>query len=188
MSHSYSKITVFLVFLLVALVSAKSFAVEKRSKEEIDSIYKKAIEGSYEMSTKDGPVVCYPNVITEEEKKIGFSIPCAPKDFKYVPSVDFEEEVTSDREGIWTEEEIKSNPDKPSISRNIVYVGDKRIIISQMIGGFCTPRSCPTKILVETGGKRKIKDIGLACASNQSYFIDKETERANLCGRIYNLK
>jgi len=174
----------FLAFAVAALSAGNACADYAKSRKELEELYAKATAGSYEMSTKDGPVVCYPSALAEEELRDKMVPPCASKNYIYLPSVGVQEGTFHDKTDIWTDDEVWT-PSGAWIWENWAIVGETEVLFSMPVGGMCgTPSSCPFRVRFTKGKESVIKgwpETGMACAATYYVFIRNDLKELLAC-------
>lgn len=141
--------------------------------------------------TEANPVVCYPEVLTENEKDMGMQIPCEKKNYIHIPRIKVQENVTHDREGMWTDQEVKdsiiSGNKGAWIWSNTTKVNGVEVTLSAVTAGLCnTPAVCPFRVRFRERGKPDVikgwPDIEQGCASGKYYFIRNDFKEIVACG------
>jgi len=140
---------------------------------------------------KEETEVCYPEVLTEQERQLGMGIPCAKKNYIHVPLTDVQRNVQHDASGIWTDQEVKDSKIEGALGGVLIWgktvkVGATEVTVSMIAAGLCgTPAVCPFRVRLRTSGKPDVlkgwPKSDQACASGKYYFIRDDFKELVAC-------
>lgn len=128
--------------------------------------------------------VCYPEALTDEDRRLEMEVPCAPKDYVYMPLTRVQKNAQKDPESIWSDEEMQ-DPEGVNVLQKTTKVGATEVTISMYVGfKFCSPSSCPVRVRFRNPGHADVvKDAGILCASKEYYFMRKDLKELLVCSR-----
>ncbi len=142
-------------------------------------------------SASNEDIVCYPESLDENERKLGIEVPCAPRNYLHVPLINIQKDTFHDRNGIWEDDEVW-NPDGSWVWDNTVKVDATEATVTMVTGGMCgTLSTCPVKIRIRKSGQPDEiygwPKMGLLCADVKYYFIRDDFKELLACGKHYPL-
>jgi hypothetical protein len=182
-------VRVFLAFLLVAMLCCGAQAAE--------GTVSKVDKGQTAGVTASEPDVCYPEVLTENEKKAGMKIPCGKKYYIYVPLTEIQKHAEHDRSGIWSDKEVQDSKVQGYVGgvwiwEKTINIGATEVTVSMIAAGLCNTMSvCPFRVRLRTLGKPDVvkgwPKIDQACAAGNYFFIRDDFKELVACDEHISL-